>query len=99
MCCGSLAEKGTIAGRRSMSDVKDVIRGFILASYLPGESPENLRDDAPLLTSGILDSLAALGLASFVEERFGVELDVYATSVERFDRIEDIARTVSRLVQ
>jgi acyl carrier protein len=77
-----------------MDDVRVVIRQFILTTYLPGESIDNLQDDTPLLTSGILDSLAALGLASFVEQRFEVELDVYETSVERFNCIQDIARSV-----
>jgi len=79
-----------------MEDVKEVVRAFILKTYLPGESRDNLRDDTPLLTSGILDSLAALGLAAFVQERFKVELDVYDTSVERFNRIADIAASVER---
>ena len=79
-----------------MEDLREVIRQFILKTYLLGESPDNLRDDTPLLTSGILDSLAALGLAAFVQERFGVELDVYETSVERFNRIQDIAASVER---
>jgi acyl carrier protein len=79
-----------------MNDVKDAIRQFILATYLPGESPDNLEDATPLQTSGILDSLAALELASFVERRFGVELDVYDTVVERFNCIDDIAAAVAR---
>ncbi len=79
-----------------MEDVREVIRQFVLKTYLPGESRDNLRDDTPLLTSGILDSLAALGLAAFVQERFGVELDVYDTSVERFNQIQDIAASVER---
>jgi acyl carrier protein len=79
-----------------MDDVREVIRDFILKTYLPGELRDNLRDDTPLLTSGILDSLAALGLAAFVQERFGVELDVSETSVERFNRIADIAASVER---
>jgi acyl carrier protein len=79
-----------------MEDVREAIRQFILKTYLPGESRDNLRDDTPLLTSGILDSLAALGLAAFVQERFGVELDVYDTSVERFNQIRDIAASVER---
>jgi acyl carrier protein len=79
-----------------MEDVREVIRQFILKTYLPGESRDNLRDDTPLLTSGILDSLAALGLAAFVQERFGVDLDVYETSVERFNRIQDVAASVER---
>ena len=68
-------------------DPKDVIRQFILSTYLPGESRDNLRDDTPLQTSGILDSLATLQLVSFVEKHFNIELDIYETSVEHFDRI------------
>ena len=79
-----------------MTDVKDTIRQFILSTYLPDESPANLRDDTPLQTSGILDSLAVLGLVSFIHQRFGIELDVYETSIDRFNRIEDIAAIVSR---
>ena len=79
-----------------MNDVKETIRQFMLSAHLPGESPDNLKDDTPLQTSGILDSLATLGLIQFVQEQFHVELDVYDTSVERFDRIQDIAASVAR---
>ena len=76
-------------------EIRDTIRQFILSTYLPGESPDNLPDDMPLLTSGVLDSLAAVGLISFLERRFGVELDVYDTSVERFDRVIDMAAAIA----
>ncbi len=79
-----------------MNDVKETIRQFILSAHLPGELPDNLKDDTPLQTSGILDSLATLGLISFVQQQFHIELDVYDTSVERFDRIQDIAASVVR---
>ena len=75
-------------------DVNIAIRDFVVSTYLQGESPENLRDDTALITSGILDSLAVLGLISFIEQRFAIELDVYDTSIERFDRIAEIAATV-----
>jgi acyl carrier protein len=79
-----------------MIDVKETLRQFILSTHLPGESPDNLKDDTPLQTSGILDSLATLGLITFVEQQFHIELDVYDTSVERFDRIQDIVAVVMR---
>jgi acyl carrier protein len=78
------------------NDIREQVRGFILRTQLPGESPENLRDTTPLITSGILDSLAVLSLAEFLTQTFGVELDVYDTSVEHFDTIDRIARTVGR---
>jgi acyl carrier protein len=79
-----------------MDDIKATIRQFILSTYLPDEASENLRDDTPLQTSGILDSLALVSLASYIEQQFGVDLDVYATSAERFDSIADIVATIGR---
>jgi acyl carrier protein len=85
-----------ITGAHVMDEVRDTIRQFILTTYLPGEAAGNLRDDTPLLTSGILDSLAAVGVVSFIGQHFGVELDVYDTAIERFDRIADIASSIER---
>ena len=79
-----------------MTDIRNEIRQFIIAEYLPGESPDNLKDDTPLRTSGILDSMSTLGLVSFVEENYGVKLDAHETGIEYFDRIEDIAALVRR---
>ena len=76
--------------------MKEKIRQFILSEFLPGESPSNLRDDTPLRTSGILDSVATLRLVSFIEEQFGIEVDAHEAGVENFDRIEDIAAFVER---
>jgi acyl carrier protein len=79
-----------------MDNVKEVLRGHILDKYLPGESPANLKDDTPLRTSGVLDSMATLSLVTFVEETFGVALEAHETGIENFDRIEDIAELVER---
>ena len=79
-----------------MDMVKERIRQFVLSTHLIGESPDTLRDDTPLLTSGILDSLATLGLVTFIEQQFAVELDIYETSVDRFDTLNDIANTIAR---
>ena len=79
-----------------MSAIADTVRKFILTRYLPGESPENLRDDTPLRTSGILDSLATLGLISFLEEEYTIQIEAHETDIDNFDRIADIAAFVER---
>ena len=76
--------------------VADTIRHFIVRRYLPGESPSNLLDDTPLRSTGILDSLATLGLVSFLEEQYQISVDAYETDVDNFDRIRDIAAFVAR---
>jgi acyl carrier protein len=72
-------------------NMKEEIRQFILTEFLPGEKPANLRDDTPLRTSGVLDSVATLRLVTFVEERFGVQVEAHEASVENFDSIDAIA--------
>lgn len=78
-----------------MESVKAAVRHYIICTHLPGEAPDALRDDTPLQTSGILDSLATVGLIAFVEKTFGVELDITDTSIERFDTVADIAATIA----
>jgi acyl carrier protein len=74
-----------------LNSMKEELRQYILKNFLAGEKPSNLHDDTPLRTSGIVDSMGMLQMVSFVEERFGVEVEAYEASVENFDRIEDIA--------
>ena len=78
----------------TIDTVARTIRRFILCTHLPGESPDTLADDTPLQSSGILDSLATVGLIAFLEKEFQIELDVHDTAIERFDSIKDMASTV-----
>ena len=56
-----------------MSDIKSVLRAFILENLLPGEDPSNLTDETELKESGILDSMSTLKLVTFLEERYKIE--------------------------
>lgn len=77
-----------------MNDIKEELRQYIVSEFLPGEKPSNLKDEMPLRTSGILDSMATLRLVSFVEEHYGIEVEAHEASVENFDSIDSIASFV-----
>ena len=79
-----------------MDEIKKPIRRFILDEFLPGEPESSLKDDTPLRTGGILDSVGTLKLVSFIEQEFGIEVDAHEAGVEHFDRIEDIAALVAK---
>lgn len=79
-----------------MANVKEELREYILSEFLPGEKPSNLQDDTLLRTTGILDSVATLRLVSFVEERYGIEVQAHEASLANFDRIDSIAAFVQR---
>jgi acyl carrier protein len=77
-----------------MENIKEDLRQYILDEFLPGESASNLKDDTPLRSSGILDSVATLKTVTFVEERYGIEVEAHEASVENFDTIEAIEALV-----
>lgn len=81
---------------KATDNIKDEIRAYILSEFLPGESPRNLKDDTPLRTSGLLDSMATLRLVNFVEERFTIEVEAQEAGGENFDCISAIAAYVER---
>ena len=79
-----------------MKDARNAIRQFVLTNYMAGEPPTSLLNNTALQSSGILDSLAVLELASFIEMEFGIKLAAHETEPEHFDRIDDIVALVER---
>jgi len=78
-----------------MNEMKQYLRQFI-SELLPDGKSATLRDDTPLRTSGLVDSMGMLRIVSFLEEKYGIEVDAYEASVENFDRIDDIAAFVQK---
>jgi len=81
---------------KDKSELKEELRTYILSAFLPGDSPENLKDDTPLRTSGLIDSMGLLRLVGFVESQYGIEIKAYDTSIENFDTIDAISDLIER---
>lgn len=81
--------------KMSTQDIKQPIREYILKEFLPGENPAALTDSTPLITGGILDSLATIKLVVFLEERFQVKIQAHETMVDYLDTVDQIAQLVS----
>ena len=76
------------------TEIRDSVRAYILAEFLPGEDPSELRDDTPLITGGILDSIATLKLVGHLEETYGIELEAHEADLEHLNTISDISGLV-----
>jgi acyl carrier protein len=70
------------------------IKAFILAEFLPGEDPAALTDTTPLITTGVLDSIATLKMVTFLEERFHITIEAHEADVEHLNTVADMARLV-----
>ena len=75
-------------------DIKETIKKYILDEFLPGENPNDLTDDTPLISGGILDSIATLKLVMFMEEKFGITLAAHEASKDHLDTLTDITSLV-----
>jgi acyl carrier protein len=76
------------------NDIAAAVKTYILEEFLPGEDPSELTMDTPLITGGILDSIATLKLVLFLEERWRVKLAAHETSPDHLDTITRIAGLV-----
>jgi acyl carrier protein len=77
-----------------MQEIKEAIKSYLLEEFLPGENPAALTDSTPLITGGILDSLATIKLVLFLEERFKIKIEAHETMVDYLNTISDMAQLV-----
>jgi len=77
------------------SDVKQTVKSYLLKEFLPGENPDELTDTTPLVTGGVLDSLATVKLVAFLEERYGIEFEPHEISSDYLDTLDTIADVVT----
>jgi acyl carrier protein len=77
-----------------MNAVRQRVRQMILSEYLAGENPDDLQDDTPLITGGILDSISTLRFVTQLESEFGVTLDARDAEYENLDTINAITTLV-----
>ncbi len=81
-----------------MADDKlnETIRNFIIESFASGEKPENIPDDLDLIKSGVLDSLALVETASFLEDLAGSEIGSHELTPDNVGSIGAMTAFVTR---
>jgi len=78
----------------SSRTIRRTVKEYILSEFLPGEDPETLSDDTPLITGGILDSIKIMKLVIFLEETHGLEFQAHEIAADHLDTLDSIARIV-----
>jgi len=75
--------------------IDGLVREFILREFLPGEDPNQLTDSTPLMTTGILDSIATLKLVTFLESQFDIAVEAHEVDAENLNTLASIRNLVS----
>lgn len=76
------------------SPVMDAVRSYILEEFLSSEDATNLTPTTPLMTAGILDSIATLKLIMFLEERFGIQVEIHEADEKHLNTLEAICELI-----
>lgn len=81
------------------SPVMNTIKNYILDEFLPGEDPTKLTPTTPLMSSGILDSIATLKLITFLEQEFDVHVKAHEADEEHLNTLNAICELVDLSVE
>jgi acyl carrier protein len=74
--------------------ITQALKEFILNQFLPGEDPDELTESTPLISGGILDSLATLKLVAFLEDRYKIKVQAHEVDIEYLDSIARIRKLI-----
>jgi acyl carrier protein len=75
-------------------DIKSVLKNYILNEFLRGEDPAALTDTTPLMTTGIIDSIAVLKVVGFLENDLNITVEPHEAVVDNLNTISDMTRLV-----
>jgi acyl carrier protein len=78
-----------------MEEIVEVIHRYVLNNFLPSAAPGELKDQTPLITGGVLDSIATLKLVTFIESHFQILFEADEARADRLDTIRRIAEMVA----
>ena len=76
-------------------NIEEKIRDFIFKCLYFVEDIA-LEDDTSFLEQGVIDSRGAIELVSFVENEFGIKVELSEVVVNNFDSIQKLANFVRR---
>ena len=78
-----------------MDEIRQAVSDYLLKTILVGEDPSELTDSTPLITGGLLDSIATLKLVVFLEDRFGVSVEAHEAGIDNLDSVGRIAHLIA----
>ncbi len=77
-------------------DVRESVRGYIIANFLFGDASPLHSDSLSLLDNGIIDSVGVMELVAFLEQDHGLEINDEDLVPENLDSVDNLVNFISR---
>lgn len=78
--------------------IRTVVRDYLISEFLPGEDSAGLEDTTPLISGGILDSVAVVRLVTHFEDKFNIRFESHDITYETFDTIVKMVEMIESKV-
>jgi len=75
-------------------EIGSKIQEILSREILEGEAATALDANTPLLTSGVMDSLATMNLVGYLEDEYGIAIAAHEINNEHFNQLSDIVALV-----
>lgn len=77
-------------------NIKTIVRKFIIDNIFDGVDDGQVKDDTSLIKTRTMDSIVALKLVSYLEEKFGIEFEAHEVDQDNLDTIDTIVAFVQK---
>lgn len=71
-------------------ETKKLIIDYVKKEYLEEEDEQEVNENTPLISSGIVDSFSMVSLKMFLEKKFSVKIPDEKATTEAFDSVNNI---------
>ncbi|MGB7054556.1 MAG: phosphopantetheine-binding protein [bacterium] len=78
-------------------DLRNLIIDYVKREYLEEDSEEEVNENTPLISSGIVDSFSMVSLKTFLEKKFNVKIPDDKATPEAFDTVNNMVNLLNEL--
>jgi len=71
-------------------EIKKLIIEYVKKEYLEEEDEQEVDENTPLISSGIVDSFSMVSLKMFLEKKFDIKIPDEKATTEAFDSVTNI---------
>ena len=71
-------------------ELKDLIIDYVKREYLEEDAEEEITENTPLISSGIVDSFSMVSLKTFLEKKFNIKIPDDKATPEAFDTVNSM---------
>ena len=82
-----------------MDETKQVIIDYIKKEFLEEDDDMEIKEDTPLISSGIVDSFSMVSLKTFLERKYKIQIPDDKATPEAFDTVNSIIAVLKEYVK